>query len=181
MDRIVINGKIYKYGGWAMCAYEFITAEDNAFAATENATVTENATAVTKNATAVTKNATATENKIVEIIKKSKELRGKDFLAMASIKMAEYLHNYDIYKNIYVPEITDTYMIEFAYSDIMQSNIDILINIIQAIQKLYTHLKLDKGSPDIHYIDEDKSSLNEIIINIENLQITLINLINLII
>lgn len=169
MDRIVINGKIYKYGGWAMCAYEFITAEDNAFA-TDNAFDT-----------AVTENATATENKIVEIIKKSKELRGKDFLAMASIKMAEYLHNYDIYKNIYVPEITDTYMIEFANSDIMQSNIDILINIIQAIQKLYTHLKLDKGSPDIHYIDEDKSSLNKIIINIENLQITLINLINLII
>jgi len=119
MEKIKINGKTYKYGGWAECAYEFMLLSGE-----------------------VASNELTPQSELTKIIKKSKELRGKDFLSIASKKMITYLHNYDIYKNIYIPEITAEYMKEFAKSDIMQADVEILINIIQSIQKLYTHLKI---------------------------------------
>jgi hypothetical protein len=159
VQKITINGKTYKYGGWAACAYKFMLLSNEI--EPEIASASE----------------IKPKSELIKIFKKSKELRGKDFLAIAAKKMAAYLQNYDAYKNGYIPEITADYMEEFANSDSMQVDIEILTDTIEAIQKLYLHLKIP--FEDLETINEDLKTINEDLktINyIENLQYLLINL-----
>jgi hypothetical protein len=170
MDKIIINGKKYTFGGWAICAYEFIKYEK--------------------------------PTKVmdyIEVIKKSKELRKRDFVKEASIKMANFLQNYEkkFYKMDsgchFVSELNSDFMIEFSNSDIMQADINILIDIINNIQKLYTYLnipfikrveEINENEGEREEINENEGEREEInereneIIHIENMQLYLINLIN---
>jgi len=187
MDKIIINGKKYTFGGWALCAYEFMKYEK------------------------------LEKFNYIDIIKRSKELRKRDFIKEMAIKMANFLKEYE--KEIhnesgayFVTETNSKYMIEFSTSDNMQANINILKNIIQDIQKLYNYLnipfnQLNKyadgegkyADEEGKYVDvegkyadvegkdadgEGKDADGEAIIekniqNIENMQLYLINLINL--
>ena len=175
MDKIIINGKKYTFGGWVMCAYEFIKYEKP----------------------------TEVMN-YVEVIKRSKELRKRDFVKEVSIKMANFLKNYE--KKFskmdsgfhFVSELNSEFMIEFSNSDIMQADINVLMDIINNIQKLYTYLNIpfiqkyedggkkiaERGEDDecnimniMNGVDDGENDMNEIL-HIENIQLYLINLIN---
>jgi hypothetical protein len=170
MEKITINGKTYKYGGWAVCAYEFML--------------------LCNEIEPEFKIKTESKTELIKIFKKSKELRGQDFLNIAIKKMATYLSNYDIYKNGYIPEITADYMEEFANSDSMQVDIEILINIIQAIKKIFLNLKIESAefaefaefAESVESVESvefsDITNLNKFNIDlIEKLHIYLINII----
>jgi hypothetical protein len=160
MEKITINGKSYKYGGWAACAYKFMLLSNELESESNELEPTVSQSESNELEPTVSQSEpTVYQFKLIQIFKKSKELRGRDFLGIVIKKMVTYLQNYDTCKNGYIPEITAEFLYQFANSDSMQIDIEILINIIQAMQKIYLHLK-------IKFIDMDLfSDLNGI--NIE--------------
>jgi hypothetical protein len=123
-----INGKTFVYTGWALCAYEFMgDCEKDVIK----------------------------DELLVKIMKNSKLLRKRDFLQESMIHFSKYLYEYEknLIDNSYIPEITYEYIIEFANSDKMQCDLDIIEYIIYEIKKLL-NIQINNT------IDTDRDTLN---------------------
>ena len=130
-----IKGKSYTYCNWAICAYHYIENE-------QLDTILPN------------------ESLIIKIMSDAKALRKYDFLKNAAIQYSESLKHKmkNLNKISYIPTISYKYILDFAKSDKMQCDIDILEYIINEIKKINGKLILSK----INDISETESTIEAI-------------------
>ena len=109
-----IKGKSYTYCNWAICAYHFI-----------------------QNSSSYVDTILPNEPLIVKIMNDAKELRKYDFLKNAAFHYSDTFKNkmHNLNKVSYIPTISYRYILEFANSDSMQCDLDIIEYIINEIKK----------------------------------------------
>ena len=154
-SALSINGKLFVFTGWALCAYEFMSDSEKEM---------------------------PKDDLLIKIMQNSKTLRKQDFLKDAIISFSGYIHKYeqDLINNSYIPEITYDYIIEFANSDKMQCDLDIIEYLIDEIQKLLIFMGVKKTIEIIDKKNIDNISYEDYISHIENKQLELILLTTLI-
>jgi len=182
-EIITIDGKAYKYCGWAICAYEFLI----------NGTITHNYSDILielDRINDIKQKLNFDREKayfFILVLTEAKKMRIKDFMKITALQFVTFLQNYE--KNMinhgYIPEITSEYLLEFANLHVMQCDPFILQFIIDDIKKIYdhTHIKYDTSerafniknalSLESAFITD---SMEEIITKIEAMQKELIDL-----
>ena len=136
-EIITIDGKSYKYCGWAICAYEFLT----------NGTITHNYDDILvekDNINDIKQKLNFDHEKVcffVLVLTEAKKIRIQDFMKISTLQFVTFLKKYEknMINNGYIPEITSEYLLEFANSHVMQCDPYILQFIIDDIQKIYNH------------------------------------------
>jgi hypothetical protein len=110
-----IKGKSYTYCNWAICAYYFI-----------------------QNSSSYVDTILPNEPLIIKIMNDAKKLRKYDFLKNAALHYSNIFKNKmrNLNKISYIPTISYKYILEFANSDSMQCDLDIIEYIINEIKKI---------------------------------------------
>lgn len=182
-EIITIDGKAYKYCGWAICAYEFLT----------NGIITHNYDDILiekDNINDIKQKLNFDHEKVcffVLVLTEAKKMRIKDFMKIATLQFVTFLQNYEknMIDNGYIPEITSEYLLEFANSHVMQCDPYILQFIIDDIQKIYNHINISYDTSESIFNIKNAltlksalmtDSVEEIITKIEAMQKELIDL-----
>ena len=136
-----IKGKSYTYCNWAICAYHFI-----------------------QNSSSYVDTILPNEPLIVKIMNDAKELRKYDFLKNAAFHYSDTFKNKmrNLNKVSYIPTISYRYILEFANSDSMQCDLDIIEYIINEIKKINGKLEINHADADAN---ADANSISTYIIS----------------
>jgi hypothetical protein len=185
-EIITIDGKSYKYCGWAICTYEFLA----------NGIITHNYDyfLIEKDhINEIKQKLNFDREKVcffISVLTEAKKIRIQDFMKITALQFVTFLKKYEknMIDNGYIPEITSEYILEFANSHVMQCDPYILQFIIDDIKKIYDHIciKYDTNATSENTFNIKNAlslesafitdSMEEIITKIEAMQKELIDL-----